>query len=100
MNFVDIICPSSALFLDFDGTLVDLAPQPEAVTVDPGLVQLLGTLSGYLGGALALISGRPIAQIDEFLKPVIVPAAGVHGTERRSANGEIVLSATHPLDTV
>jgi trehalose 6-phosphate phosphatase len=100
MNFVDILGPSSALFLDFDGTLVDLAAQPEAVTVPPGLVQVLDALSRALGGALALISGRPIAQIDQFLHPLRLPAAGVHGTERRSLNGDLTLVHTHPLEHV
>ncbi|HEY8047725.1 MAG TPA: trehalose-phosphatase, partial [Ramlibacter sp.] len=100
MKLVEILYPSCALFLDFDGTLVDIAPQPEAVVVPSPLVDLLGRLHSYLGGALALISGRPIAQIDEFLQPLVIPAAGVHGAERRSVNGEIVLSATHPLDAV
>ena len=100
MNLVDILCPSSALFLDFDGTLVDLAPQPEAVAVPPKLVQTLVDLSRYLGGALALISGRPIAQIDQFLQPLRLPAAGVHGAERRSFDGEITLAHTHPLEHV
>ena len=100
MNFVDIICPSSALFLDFDGTLVDLAPQPEAVTVPPELVGLLGVLSAYLGGALALISGRPIVQIDKFLHPLRIPVAGVHGAERRSFDGGLTLAHTHPLEHV
>jgi trehalose 6-phosphate phosphatase len=100
MNFVDILYPSCALFLDFDGTLVDIAPQPEAVIVPPALLQTLEQLHGYLGGALALISGRPIEQIDEFLRPLVLPAAGVHGTERRGANGEITLANTHPLDVV
>lgn len=100
MNFVDILGPSSALFLDFDGTLVDLAAQPEAITVPPGLVQVLGQLSRSLGGALALISGRPIAQIDQFLQPLRLPAAGVHGTERRSLNGDLTLVHTHPLEHV
>jgi trehalose 6-phosphate phosphatase len=100
MNFVDILGPASALFLDFDGTLVDLAAQPEAITVPPGLVQTLGELSRYLGGALALISGRPIAQIDQFLQPLHLPAAGVHGTERRSLNGDLTLVHTHPLEHV
>jgi trehalose 6-phosphate phosphatase len=100
MNFVDVLYPSCALFLDFDGTLVDIAPQPEAVVVPSPLVQTLEQLHAYLGGALALISGRPISQIDSFLKPLLLPAAGVHGAERRSASGEITLSATHPMDAV
>jgi trehalose 6-phosphate phosphatase len=100
MNFVDILCPSCALFLDFDGTLVDLAPQPEDVIVPNGLVPTLSALNAYLGGALALISGRPIEQIDEFLEPLRLPAAGVHGAERRSASGELTLLSTHPLQRV
>jgi trehalose 6-phosphate phosphatase len=100
MKFVDILSPSCALFLDFDGTLVDIAPQPDAVVVPSPLLGLLAQLHTYLGGALALISGRPIAQIDDYLQPVVVPVAGVHGAERRSASGEITLSATHPLDAV
>ncbi|MDB5881830.1 MAG: trehalose-phosphatase [Ramlibacter sp.] len=100
MNFVDFLCPSCALFLDFDGTLVDLAPQPEAVVVPKGLVATLEALSQYLGGALALISGRPIEQIDAFMKPLQLPVAGVHGTERRRADGDMTLLSTHPLQAV
>lgn len=100
MNFAEIIHPSCALFLDFDGTLVDLAPQPEAVIVPAGLVASLGALNTYLGGALALISGRPIEQIDAFLQPLRLPVAGVHGAERRGVDGDITLLSTHPLDRV
>jgi len=100
MNFVDILCPSCALFLDFDGTLVDIAPQPDAVIVPSGLVGTLTVLNKYLGGALALISGRPIDQIDAFLHPLQLPAAGVHGAERRGASGHMTLLSTHPLQHV
>lgn len=100
MNLVDVICPSSALFFDFDGTLVDLAPQPEAVIIPSGLVDTLAALSTYLAGALALISGRPIEQIDAFLHPLRLPVAGVHGAERRSAGGVVSLMSTHPLERV
>lgn len=100
MNLVDIICPSSAVFLDFDGTLVDLAPLPEAVAVPPSLVRTLADLGTCLGGAVALISGRPIVQIDGFLHPLRLPAAGVHGAERRSFDGSITLAHTHPLEHV
>lgn len=100
MNFVDILCPSCALFLDFDGSLVDIAPQPEAVVVPSGLLGTLAALDEYLGGALALISGRPIEQIDAFLDPLRLPAAGVHGAERRGADGRVTLMSTHPLQHV
>ncbi|MEO7391640.1 MAG: trehalose-phosphatase [Ramlibacter sp.] len=100
MNFVDILYPSSALFLDFDGTLVDLAEQPEGVIVPSGLVPTLATLNTYLGGALALISGRPMEQIDGFLRPLVLPVAGVHGAERRGADGQLTLLSTHPLQQV
>lgn len=100
MNLVDILFPSCALFLDFDGTLVDIAPQPDEVIIPSGLVPALAALSQYLGGAVALISGRPIAQVDEYLQPLQLPVAGVHGAERRSATGAITFVATHPLQRV
>ena len=100
MNFADILVPTCALFLDFDGTLVDIAPDPDAVIVPPGLLETLEAANRYLGGAVALISGRPIAQIDHFLKPLVFPAAGVHGAERRSATGPLTYLSTHPLDNV
>ncbi|WP_119155528.1 trehalose-phosphatase [Caldimonas tepidiphila] len=77
----------SALFLDFDGTLVDLAPRPDAVRVPEGLVRTLEALSRRLGGALAVVSGRPIDELDAFLAPLVLPLAGVHGSERRDAQG-------------
>jgi trehalose 6-phosphate phosphatase len=76
-----------ALFLDFDGTLVDLAPMPDAVCVAPGLVEVLRGLHRQLGGRLAIVSGRPIEQIDALLAPLTLPAAGVHGMQRRDAAG-------------
>jgi trehalose 6-phosphate phosphatase len=72
-----------ALFLDFDGTLVEIAERPEAVRVDPALGSTLARLSNRLGGALALVSGRPIAALDGFLAPRRFDAAGLHGIERR-----------------
>lgn len=72
-----------ALFLDFDGTLVDIAPRPDAVVVEPGLVETLERLRDRFGGALALVSGRPIATLDDFLTPARFDAAGLHGVERR-----------------
>ena len=100
MNFADLLYNSTALFLDFDGTLVDIAEQPHDVEVPSALVPTLRSLSEYLGGAVAVISGRPISQIDDFLRPLQLAAAGVHGAERRSSGGELTLLSTHPLDVV
>lgn len=83
----------AALFLDFDGTLAAIAPQPDAVVVEPWLVPLLGRLQVSLAGALALVSGRPIAELDAYLAPLLLPAAGVHGAERRDAQGHVRCSA-------
>lgn len=73
----------AALFLDVDGTLVDIAPTPDAVRVPGGLPLLLRHLHDRMGGALALVSGRPISEIDELFAPVVLPAAGIHGAEIR-----------------
>lgn len=84
----------SAVFLDFDGTLVDLAPTPDGVRVAPGVIEALALLAERHGGALALISGRPIVQIDAMLAPLTLPVAGVHGVERRGADGRFTVAAT------
>jgi len=90
-----------ALFLDFDGTLVDIAPRPEAVAVPTGLPALLGQLQDKLDGAVAIISGRPVAEIDHLLQPLQLLAAGEHGAELRySVAGEIQRSALLPAHIV
>jgi trehalose 6-phosphate phosphatase len=76
-----------ALFLDVDGTLLNLAPRPEAVEVPAGLIDLLAAASRRLDGALALLSGRPIAQLDQLFAPLRLPASGVHGAEIRQSTG-------------
>src|SRR5215831_9244078 len=62
-----------AFFLDFDGTLIEHAPQPNAVTVDAGLIELLEELARRSAGAVALVSGRSIASLDAFLAPLELP---------------------------
>jgi trehalose 6-phosphate phosphatase len=76
-----------AFFLDLDGTLLDIAETPEAVGVGPSEKILIERLKGASCGALALISGRALARIDELLAPLVLPAAGQHGAERRDAKG-------------
>lgn len=100
MTLAEILHPSCALFLDFDGTLVDLAPQPHAVHVPEPLIVLLRDLHRQMHGALAVVSGRPIAQLDTFLAPLRIPVAGVHGAERRDAQGRLHLLDTPALDRV
>ena len=86
----------SSLFLDFDGTLVDLAERPDAVTVSVELGNLLERLSQRLGGRVALVSGRSLAQLDSFLSPwsQSVAMVGSHGAELRAPGA--VLVATEP----
>ncbi|NVK34239.1 MAG: trehalose-phosphatase [Rhodobacteraceae bacterium] len=83
MKDVPYLEPGMALFLDFDGTLVEFAPRPDAVEIAPGLQVLLEKLCEHLDGALAIVTGRPISQIDGFLAPLLLPAAGLHGLEMR-----------------
>ena len=77
------------LFLDVDGTLIELADHPGAVAVDPDLTSLLGRLRTAAGGAVALISGRTIADLDRLFGDPTLPLAGLHGCERRDASGEM-----------
>jgi trehalose 6-phosphate phosphatase len=77
-----------AFFLDLDGTLLDIEETPQAV--DPGReeIGLLKKLASGAGGAIALISGRSLKRIDELFSPLVLPAAGQHGAERRDAQGK------------
>jgi trehalose 6-phosphate phosphatase len=72
-----------ALFLDFDGTLVDIAARPEAVVVPPDLRDALTALSRKLGGALAVVTGRKLADVDALLALPEVPVAAMHGAALR-----------------
>ena len=80
---------STALFLDFDGTLAEIAPQPDAVQLPAGLLGLLLRLADGLDGALAIVTGRPLADLDAFLAPLKLPVAAEHGALRRLATGEL-----------
>ena len=86
----DIPPPQSwALFLDVDGTLIEIADAPDAVHVDERIGGLLERLRCRLGGALALASGRSLDVLDRFFAPLELAAAGLHGLERRSADGSV-----------
>ncbi len=90
-----------ALFLDVDGTLVEIAADPDGVEVSTHLVGLLDRLNAKFGGAVALVSGRTIATLDRLFAPLQLKAAGNHGLERRGADGRVVRPARSPaIDTV
>lgn len=76
-----------ALFLDVDGTVLDIAPTPDQVVVPPGLVGLLERVREGLDGAFAILTGRQLGEIDELLAPAKFMGAGVHGAEMRLAPG-------------
>lgn len=78
-----------ALFLDVDGTLLEIAASPELVVVPPNLPSLLAQLYGRLDGAVAIVSGRPLAQIDWLLRPFSSSAAGEHGVSLRYDDGTL-----------
>ena len=90
------ITPYTALFLDFDGTLVALASQPELVKIPPRLTSTLAALYTHLNGALALVSGRQLFDLDSFLVPLLLPAAGEHGAQRRASDGRLI--SVPPVD--
>jgi trehalose 6-phosphate phosphatase len=82
----------AALMLDMDGTLVDLAPTPDAVVVPPGLQATLTTLRGALDGALAIVTGRPIETVDRLFGDAPGAVAGEHGGAIRHRAGEPIRS--------
>lgn len=77
-----------ALFLDFDGTLTDIAPNPQAVQIHADLLPLLQRTFDYLGGAMAIVTGRPVLDVAQYLAPVCLPIAGEHGTQWRNSAGD------------
>lgn len=81
----------AALFLDVDGTLLEFASRPDAVHQPPQLRDWLAHISERLQGALALVSGRPLAQLDQLFAPLRLPAAGLHGTQLRH-NGNVIVA--------
>ena len=94
MTVLPILRDASAysFFFDFDGTLTEIAETPGAVVVDERVREALDTLFQTVSGAVAIVTGREIEAIDQFIAPLKLPVAGVHGFERR--NGETTVSAT------
>jgi trehalose 6-phosphate phosphatase len=85
-----------ALFLDFDGTLVEIAPAPRLVRVPAELPDLLDELADRLGGAIAVVSGRPLDELARMLAPFAGGIAGDHGLERRYGGGKVTRCGAHP----
>jgi trehalose 6-phosphate phosphatase len=87
--------PQASLFLDFDGTLVEIAPRPDTILVPPRLPALLTAVADALGGRLAIISGRSLADLRRHLGDMPLTLAGSHGgeLERRGAGAETLSDA-------
>jgi len=79
-----------ALFLDLDGTLIDIAPSPDVICVPQDLNHRLERLAKLLGGRLALVSGRSLDNIALHLGELAIARAGSHGAERRLADGSAI----------
>jgi len=92
-DFAALDLASSALLLDVDGTLIDLGPSPFEVHVPEVLCRSLERLLQRMDGALALVSGRPIRDIDKLFSPLKLPAIGGHGAEMRLAGREVITRA-------
>lgn len=85
-----------AYFLDVDGTLIDIAETPDAVCIDTALLDLITRLYRECGGAMALVSGRAISDLEKLLGSLHLPLAGQHGLERRDASGHLWTHAAPP----
>lgn len=85
-----------AYFLDVDGTLIHIANTPEAVLVDQALLDLIDNLHRASGGAMALVSGRMISDLQNRIGMPQLPLAGLHGLERRDSTGRLWIHAAPP----
>ncbi|WP_428943315.1 trehalose-phosphatase [Pantoea sp. FN060301] len=77
-----------AFFLDVDGTLAAIQPRPDEAFIPKGVIENLQKLAEVNDGALALVSGRPLVELDQLAAPLQLPLAGVHGAERRDIHGK------------
>src|SRR6185503_5223779 len=95
----DDLLDGAALFLDFDGTLVDLAETPDSIMVSPALEPMLRRLQRRLGGRLAIVSGRSLADLESHLPGAGIAFSGSHGLELRLPGGSALpLSVPAGLD--
>ena len=82
--------PEPAVFLDLDGTLIEIAQRPDDVTRSSRLDALLARLPAATSNAVAIISGRTVADLDWLLAPHRLPVAGIHGLDRRRTDGKVI----------
>ena len=87
--FAKLDLKTIALLLDVDGTIIDIGPSPREVHVSDALLQSLKCLFDLTGGAVALVSGRPIADLDRMFSPLRLPAVGGHGAEMRLDDNKV-----------
>lgn len=97
MHIPPLLTSQHALFLDFDGTLADLAGEPHAIHVLPEVPRGLHALYGALDGALAIVTGRTLADIDRYLGPLRLPLACEHGAQYRLSDGRLGSRPSPPL---
>lgn len=103
INLKDIFSAQSsehyAFFFDVDGTLAEIQPHPDDVFIETDLLSALSRLTELTRGAVALVSGRPVVELDKLVAPLMLPLAGIHGAERRDASytlHQVELPATVP----
>lgn len=93
-------CLDWAYFLDVDGTLIDIADLPDAIRVDTALLDLIAHLHQASGGAVALVTGRSLSDLEHHLGPLRLPLAGQQGLERRDSAGRLWIHAAPPAAKV
>jgi trehalose 6-phosphate phosphatase len=91
---------STALFFDFDGTLSPIVANPAKARPTPRALSLVARLAPLCGEALAVVSGRPIEELDRLLAPLHLPLAGIHGRQRRTAGGRVERAPTEAPELV
>lgn len=94
----DIDGARPALFLDIDGTLLEHQPRPDGLVVDAALRDLLLAAEDRLEGALAFVTGRSVAMVDDLFAPLALPVAGLYGLEHRLERDGPVEAADEPAD--
>src|ERR1700722_7675326 len=94
---LDPVLDKCEILLDIDGTILDLAPSPQQVWVPPGLRRTLARIDDLTGGAMALVSGRSLSDIDLIFSPLQLAAIGGHGAEMRTSSDATPYLRATPL---